>query len=333
VDVFFYEAFEEETAALKRHLGTRIKAGFDSGTIQETGSDSPRARVVSIRTQSVIPQAWAGSIDGILTRSSGYDHVEAYLKGCGMFIPCGYLPRYCRRAVAEQAAMLWLALLRKLPDQMASFSRFNRDGLTGSECEGGRLLVVGVGNIGLEVVRIGRSLGMEVLGVDIVQRHESVSYVSIDEGLRLADVVICAMNLTDDNRGYFDHDLLKTAKPGMIFVNIARGELSPSAGLARLLDEGVLGGVGLDVYNQESLLAGHLRDGCAAEDGEVRATLELARRPNVILTPHNAFNTREAVENKAVQSVQQVRCFLAEGRFKWPVPLQAGIQADTKGTK
>ena len=158
--------------------------------------------MISIRAQSIIPNSWATEIDGILSRSTGYDHIVTYLGKCKEDIPCGYLPLYCSRAVAEQAMLLWMALLRKLTKQMHAFTNFNRDGLTGQECKNKTLLVVGVGNIGYEVVQIGEGLGMKVFGVDIVERHRSVSYTSIEQGLALADIIVCSMNLTDDNISY-----------------------------------------------------------------------------------------------------------------------------------
>ncbi len=205
-----------------------------------------------------------------------------------------------------------MALLRKLPAQVAQFPKFHRDGLTGQECTGKRLLVVGVGGIGAEVVKIARALGMEARGVDLVQRHDSVSYVSIDEGLPWADVIVCAMNLTDANAGYFRHETLKRAKPGVIFVNIARGELSPTDDLAQLLDERHLGGLALDVYENESTLAVALRSG--------KSDFPLFGGPNVILTPHNAFNTSEAVDRKAEQTIQQILNFQKHGSFLWSPP-------------
>ena len=319
--MFFYEAFEEEVQALRRCLPTVVEAGFTWRTIQEQGDGEPPASVISIRTQSIIPVSWATKVSGILSRSTGYDHIEGYRKECGKDVPCGYLPLYCSRAVAEQAMLLWMSLLRKLPRQMHNFSRFQRDGLTGGECEHRMLLVVGVGNIGYEVVKIGQGLRMDVLGVDIVKRHSSVSYVSIGEGLPRADVIVCAMNLTSENAGYFNYKLLKRAKPGVVFVNVARGEMSPSGDLLRLLGENHLGGVGLDVYSREIELAVSLRTGRSSKDEEVQATLALAKHPNVVLTPHNAFNTREAVDRKAVHSIQQINHFLEHGDFLWPVPL------------
>ncbi len=303
MDVHFYEAFEEEVEALRRRLPATLGTGFTSKTIQEASDNKPPAALISIRTQSIVPAEWTNKLAGIVSRTTGYDHL-AKLK-----IPCGYLPTYCSRAVAEQAALLWMALLRKLPQQIHKFAHFNRDGLTGAECAGKHLLVVGAGNIGSEVVTIGRGLGMEVRRVDIVPNRADVS---IEEGLPWADVIVCAMNLTADNVGYFNYSVLSQAKTGVILVNIARGELSPTRDLVRLLDEDHLAGVALDVFEDESRVATELRAG--------QGSFPLTDRPNVILTPHNAFNTHEAVERKAAQTAQQIEHFLRTDTFLWPIP-------------
>jgi D-lactate dehydrogenase len=317
---YFYEAFEEEAAALKHHLPEGLECGFTWKTIQEAGDKTPPAPLISTRIQSAIPAAWHNKLTGILTRSTGYDHLVRYLGETKSRVPCGYLPLYCVRAVAEQAILLMLSCLRKLPLQMRHFENFNRDGLTGTECAGKKLLVVGVGNIGSEVVKIGLALGMEARGVDIAKRHPPVNYVPIEEGLPWADVIVCAMNLTADNANYFHYQRMLKAKPGVVFINIARGELSTAVDLLRLYDDRIFGGIGLDVFGNESLLGVTLREGRTAGDKEISALLNLGRRHNVILTPHNAFNTGESVERKAGQSFQQVAHFLKTGKFLWPVP-------------
>lgn len=323
--ICFYEAFTEEAEALRRHLPADVPARFTGQTIQEAGDPEPPAPIVSMRTQSQIPDAWADRLDAIITRSTGYDHVVAYRRRVGHCLPAGYLPLYCHRAVAEQAALLWLALLRTLPAQLRQFRRFGRDGLTGRECAGRILAVVGVGNIGHEVVRIGRGLDMTVRGVDVVERHADVSYVAADLAIPAADVIVCAMNLTDDNVGYFDYARLAGVRPGAVFINIARGKMSPPADLRRLLDERRLGGVGLDVYDQEQALAVALRQGSTPAPGDpaaesIRETLRLAEHPNVLATPHNAFNTVEAVDRKARQTVETLVAFLRDGTIPFPVP-------------
>ncbi|NCC52385.1 MAG: hydroxyacid dehydrogenase [Spartobacteria bacterium] len=319
-DVIFYEAFEEESAAIRAQVADQFEAVYTYKTIQEEGDTIPPAPIISIRTQSDLPLAWGGDV-ALLSRSAGYDHLTAYRAAAGRpDIPCGYLPLYCARAVAEQAMLHWMGLLRKLPKQIAQFNTFHRDGITGSECMEKILLVVGVGNIGYEIVCLGMALGMFVWGVDLVERYEDVEYVDIDEGLAQADIIVCAMNLTERNRAYFNYERLSRAKPSAIFVNIARGEMSPPGDLLRLLEENRLGGVGIDVYDRENEFAVILRENRSCEDSGFVAVRTLSKRLDTIFTPHNAFNTVEAVERKAAQSVEQILHFMRDGAFKWPVP-------------
>ena len=161
---------------------------------------------------------------------------------------------------------------------------------------------------------------MNVLGVDIVRRHSSVNYVPIEEGLLNADIVVCSMNLTSSNTGYFNSDRFRMFKKGALFVNIARGEMSPPADILQALDDGILSGAGLDVYDHENVLAVSLRAASPSGDPAVQAVLELAKRLNVILTPHNAFNTHESVERKSRQTLEQIAHFREHGSFLWQVP-------------
>jgi D-lactate dehydrogenase len=320
LDVYFYEAFEEEWQQIAAFLPPDIKAGHTWKTIQETTDDKPPAPLISTRTQTIIPESWLTQVKGLLTRSTGFDYFQQLRKIAPATVQFGYLPLYCNRSVAEQALLLWMALMRKLPKQTLQFQTFNRDGLTGRESMGKTLLVVGVGNIGYEVVKIGKGLAMTVLGVDIIKKHNDVNYVDFDKTLPQADIIVSAMNLTPENTDYFNYQRLKTAKRGAIFINIARGEQSYPSTLKRLIDEEILGGVALDVYPFENKLGSALRGNLEIEDSELKVIKLLAQYPNVILTPHNAFNTEESVQRKSEQSVQQVIQFLETGKFIWDVP-------------
>src|SRR5512140_265772 len=121
LDVFFYEAFEEEIAELKSLIGKTCSCEYSHLTIQELGHSLPPARLISIRTQSKIPVEWSMHLVGILSRSTGYDHLTAYRSKIKNSLPMGFLDEYATRAVAEQAILLTMALLRKLPSQMKSF--------------------------------------------------------------------------------------------------------------------------------------------------------------------------------------------------------------------
>jgi D-lactate dehydrogenase len=322
-DVYFYEAFSEEASALKRLLPPSIRAGYTDRTIQESADSLPPASLISVRTQSVLPVAWASRLSGILSRSTGYDHLLEYARTATRQIALGYLPLYCHRAVAEHAMMLWMALLRRLPRQLRQFPRFHRDGITGAECAGKTLVVVGVGHIGHEVCVLGKALGMQVIGVDRQPSHLDISYLSIEQVLPLADVLVCAMDLNASNRGFFNRERLTALKAGAIFVNISRGELSPSSALLSAITSGHLGGVALDVFDHEGALAVALRSGLTTDsidDPEAKAAVILSQRDDVICTPHNAFNSQEAVERKSQHSVQQIEAFLGRGAFLWNAP-------------
>ena len=320
MDVMLYEVFAEEEEALKRYLPLTIEVGFSKHTIQIALTEMPPARLISTRTQSIIPHPWAKHLSGILTRSSGFDHLQVFLSRCGRKIPCGYLPTYCARAVAEQTVLMILALRRRLTRQLRQFASFERDHLTGSECAERTLVVVGVGHIGTEIAQVGAGLGMRVKGVDLSPRVPWLEYVTLEEGIELADVLVCALPLTKATNRLLGYDALRRAKPGLIFVNIARGEISPLQDLMRLLDEGVLGGLGLDVYEEESVLAEALRAkrGVLPETADLLLALQQDER--VLCTPHNAFNTREALERKAQQSCEAIVAFLQRGTFPHAVP-------------
>lgn len=319
MDIFFYEAFEDEASTLKALLGNEFAYGFAPETIYEAGHRHPPARLISIRTQSSVPLEWTDQIDGILSRSTGYDHLIAYSSKIQRRLPLGYLEEYASRAVAEHALLLTMALLRKLPQQMRQFPVFNREDLTGSECEGKNLLVVGVGRIGSEIVRVAKGLGFAVKGVDIVPDKPDVAYVSKEEGIRWADVIISAMNLTEDNRGYFNYDLLSKAKKGCTFVNIARGELSPLRDFERLLKDKKISGLGLDVFEDEGSLGAELRNPGSTITPQAAQVNRILSYPNVVLTPHNAFNSREALQRKSELTVQQIQHFLKHHDFLWKV--------------
>ena len=324
VQVWFYEAFEEEANALRALLPDGVRAGFCAETIQEArktlGHDGPPAPVVSVRTQSQVPADWEGRFEALLSRSTGYDHLTRLRSEWNTPPALGYLPKYCAVSVAEQAVLLMLALLRRMPRQLRQMGHFERDGLTGREARERTLAVFGVGEIGIEVLKLGHGLGMTVLGVDIDPWRAGVPYVSPDEAFERADVVVCAMDLRPENRGYFGPEQVAALRPGAVFVNISRGELSPTPVLLAALERGHLFGVGLDVYDEEKDLAHALRGEGQVVTESARAALELLHRDDAILTPHNAFNTEEAVQRKSADSVTQVTAWLSDGAFVWNAP-------------
>lgn len=315
----FYEVFEEEEVMLRPLLPQNVKTGFTWKTIQEEGHDFPSAKLICIRTQSSVPFTWIDRIDGVLTRSRGFDHLSSFHHKAGRKVVCGHLDDYCSRAVAEHAVMAAMFLLRKIKRQIKSFDSFNRNNLTGRIFKGRKLLVVGVGCIGSEVVDVGRGLKMSVKGVDIDPKFKNVEYTSLKEGLAWAEILVCALPLTQKTIGLLNYDCFKHAQKGLIFVNISRGEISPIEDLNQLLLEGVLGGLSLDVFPQERTFAAFVRDGIGEETAQIKTLKKLKKREDVLFTPHNAFNAQEAVIHKAKQTAEAVTSFLKKKTFPRPI--------------
>jgi D-lactate dehydrogenase len=315
-DVKFYEVFREEKELLKFFLPANISAAFESTTIQESGNKNPPAKLICTRTQSKLPQHWFSNIDGVLTRSQGYDH----LMGVPNIVKCGYLGCYCALAVAEHAVITMQMLVRKMKLQMRHFHSFHREEMTGKQIKGLRALVVGVGNIGSEIVHEAKKLGMEVKGVDSIKRMKNLKYISLNKGLSWANVIFCALPLTEQTRGLLNYGTLKKSGKEKYLINISRGEITPTVDLRKMLDQNILAGVSLDVYEQESHMAEILRRGMEiGKNSPIREILNLKDRDNVIFTPHNAFNTHEALNEKCRLTVEEVMRFLNKKQFRWKV--------------
>ncbi|MEJ2051897.1 MAG: NAD(P)-dependent oxidoreductase, partial [Calditrichota bacterium] len=328
-DVAFYEVFAEEEALLKRYLPAGYRYFFTSKSIQDTDTDELPAPVISTRTQSVIPEKWGDTLSAIFTRSTGFDHLNIFFRRISHPIPAGYLPKYAARAVAEQAFLLMLMLLRKIDLQRQAVRHFSRDGLSGSELRGKSLSIIGVGNIGSEIARVGHGMDMPLLGVDLVKRAEitgayGLEYVDLPQAISQARIVVCALPLTDKTNRMLDYKALSGIPPEASLINISRGEITPPEDLLRLLEENKLSGVGIDVYDQESVLGSYLRGETSPADLTdeqnhiLLANRKLLEHPQVIATPHNAFNTRESTDRKSRKTAQNIEAFLTQGKFLTP---------------
>jgi len=133
-------------------------------------------------------------------------------------------------------------------------------------------------------------------------------------GIAWAEILFVALPLTDETRGMLDAQKIQLAQKGLILVNVARGEITPLKEIRILLDQNYLGGLGMDVYEDEAVLADALREGKINE--QARQWLTLAEDPRVLCTPHNAFNSEEALNEKTRLSIKAIEQFLKKGSFK-----------------
>ena len=219
---------------------------------------------------------------------------------------------YGDTAVAEHSIALMVAAAR----DVARMDREIRAG-TWTPHEGVQLLgktlgVIGLGGIGREVARIGKGMGMEVIGWNRTKHAElTVPLVDIDTLLARSDVVSMNLTLGDETRGFLSAERIARMKPGVIFVNTARGALADEAALIEALKSGHIRHAGLDVYHAEPLKPDHA----------------LAKLPNVTLTSHAAFRTLEASMTLLRRAIDIVKSISASPP---PViPAKAGIESAT----
>lgn len=259
----------------------------------------------------------------VATRSTGYDHID--LDACQKRgVAVCHVPNYGENTVAEHTFALMLGLSRKIYTavQRTRALDFSLRGLEGFDLYGKTLGVVGAGSIGLHVIRIGRAMGMRVLAYErapnrLLAEVLGFTYVDFDTLLRESDVVTLHVPLTAETRRMFNSETIAKMKKGALLINTARGELLDTSAVIKALDEGRLGGVGLDVLEGEAaikeerqLLLGE------APPETMKAVLQqyaLARREDVIVTPHMAFYSREALRRILETTADNILSFL-EGK-------------------
>ncbi|MBI4459743.1 MAG: hydroxyacid dehydrogenase [Acidobacteria bacterium] len=257
----------------------------------------------------------------VATRSTGFDHID--METCrGRGIEVANVPTYGENTVAEHTFALILALSRHIHKSYVRVSQgnFSRDGLAGFDLKGKTIGVIGVGRIGLHVIKIARGFGMEVLVTDVRQdtflsELMSFRYVSLEYLLANSDIVTLHLPYTKATHHFLNAERISTMRKGALLINTSRGGLVDTDALLAALDNGTLSGAGLDVLEGEQFISEEqemLRSEQPVEvlRGIVRDHI-LLRRENVVFTPHNAFNSREALLRILDTTVENILGFLA----------------------
>jgi D-lactate dehydrogenase len=252
----------------------------------------------------------AGGVRLVALRSAGYNHVEL-AEAARLRLPVVRVPEYSPHAVAEHAVALVLALNRKLHRAHARVREWNfsLEGLVGFDLHGKTVGIVGLGRIGRAAARIFRGFGCRVLGHDVRRdpalEHEVV-FTELATLLADAHVVSLHVPLTPATRHLIDADALARVRPGVVIVNTGRGALIDSRALIDALKSGRVGGAGLDVYEEEEGVFFHdLSDRVLQDDVLAR----LLTFPNVLVTAHQGFLTREALAEIARVTVANLTAF------------------------
>jgi D-lactate dehydrogenase len=263
----------------------------------------------------VLASLHAGGTRLIALRSAGYNHVDL-TAAARLGLAVVHVPRYSPHAVAEHTLALLLALNRNIHRayNRVREGNFSIDGLLGFDLHGKTVGLVGVGQIGYCVARILHGFGCRVLAVDPQPLPEALEEhvvpCSFNHMLAVADVISLHCPLTPATHHLINRTAVVRMKRGVMLLNTSRGALIDTAAVIDGLLSGQIGYLGLDVYEEEAELFYEDRSNRMIRD-EIFS--RLITRPNVLVTGHQAFFTREALTTIAQTTLQSISDF-ADGR-------------------
>ncbi|MBT6774278.1 hydroxyacid dehydrogenase [Candidatus Woesearchaeota archaeon] len=254
----------------------------------------------------------------ITTMSTGYDHID--LEECKKRkVTICNVPVYGENTVAEHAFALILALSRKIVDCVERTKRgsFELKGLRGFDLRSKTIGVIGGGNIGQHVIRMAKGFEMNVLVFDLHQDKKlaktmGFKYTAMDKLLKESDVVSLHVPYNKHTHHLINKDKLSLMKKNAILINTSRGGIIDTEALVNALKRKKLAGAGLDVLEEESELIEEtqLLKKEFTKNYDLKTVVEnhvLLEMPNVIITPHNAFNTNEALMRILETTIKNIK--------------------------
>jgi D-lactate dehydrogenase len=293
-----------------RFLDTRLTA---ETAMLAAGSDAICAFVNDDLSAGVVEAVTQGGTTLIAMRCAGFNNVDLdAARRHGVTVV--RVPSYSPNAVAEHTLALMLSLNRHIhrANNRVRDGNFSLDGLVGFDMAGKTVAVIGTGKIGLIVARLMWHLRCNVLAVDpFADQHLidlGVRYVTLDEALTTADIVTLNCPLTEQTHHLIDADAISQMKAGAMLVNTGRGALVDTQAVVEALKSGHLGSLALDVYEEEGDLFFEDRSGEIIDDDVFARLLTF---PNVLITAHQAFLTREALAAIAETTLDNVRTVLS----------------------
>ena len=254
----------------------------------------------------------------IALRCAGFNNVDmAAARGR---IPVVRVPAYSPHAVAEYAVTLMLSLNRKVYRSVyrTREGNFKLKGLMGFDMYGKTAGLIGLGKIARELVKILRGFGMNVVAYDpypdrLFAEEQRISLVTLDELYAKSDIISLHCPLTDDTKFIINAESIGKMKQGVMIINTGRGKLIRTEDLIEGLRTGRIGSAGLDVYEEEQNFFYEDRSDKMIDDDKLALLLMM---PNVIVTSHQAFFTREAMHNIAVTTLQNITDWAAGRELK-----------------
>lgn len=297
-------SFTEQSLSLQT---TSLSEGFD--VISVFTSDDASAEVID--------QLSGNGVRFIAVRATGYDNVSI-ARAAEKQIRVANVPHYSPQSIAEHAVAMMLALGRKLiiADKNVRRYDFTIDALVGFTLHDKKVGIIGTGRTGNAAARILHGFGCRLLAYDILPDKEletscGLMYTDLDTLCRESDIITLHAPLTPHTKYLINGDRVRQMKKGVMLVNTARGALVHTAEIIPFIDNGHIGYCALDVYEKEKGIFFHdFSDRPFAEE----QLQKLMSYPNVLVTPHQAFATQEALRTIAAVSFQNIDAWERSGR-------------------
>lgn len=301
---------------------------FEEPLNESTIEKAKDADIVSVFINSTINKNVIDALPNlkfIAARSTGFDHIDckyASLKG----IKVSNVSAYGSHTVAEFAFGLILSFARNVKLNADNYKKesFNFDyskAMEGFDLFGKTVGVIGTGKIGKNLIKIAKGFGMNVLAYDLYPdldfaKENDFTYKSLEEVARGSDIISLHAPYNKDNHHLVNADLISKMKKGVYLINTARGELVDTIAIVSALKDGIVAGFGADViedekhFKKEGVL---LSMGGITEEEKLVLSLnhELMGMSNVVITPHVAFYTNEAVDLILKTSIDNVKGFIS----------------------
>ncbi|MDO8467916.1 MAG: NAD(P)-dependent oxidoreductase [Nanoarchaeota archaeon] len=256
-------------------------------------------------------------LKAIITRSTGYDHIDIKEAKKKKIKVCN-VPYYGSNTVAEHTFALILSLTRKIPQALKKVKDgdFSCDGLTGFDLKGKTIGIVGLGNIGVHVARIAKGFEMNVIYADAkrmpkLERSLRIKFAKLDDLYSKSDIITFHVPLIKQTYHMLNKRNLSKVKHGAYIINTSRGGIIETDALIEGLKSKQIGAAGLDVLEDEELIKDE-RELISKNFNRKQLHLifenhVLMDYPNVFITPHNAFNSAEALQRILDTSIENIK--------------------------
>lgn len=324
--IAFFEVEEWEKAYLSQKLAGNELLFYSEPFTSDNINEMKDVEIISTFIYSNLTKEIINSLPNlrlITTRSTGYDHIDVACTKYKKIIICN-VPHYGTTTVAEHTFALIFALSRKL---FASIDRtkrgdFDHHELTGFDLHGKTLGIVGLGDIGLSVLKIAKGLGMRVVAYsrhpdESEARKRGLTFLDLKELFSVSDIISLHVPYTKETHHLVNKRNIKRFKKGSLLINTARGGLIETEAILYGLEKGILAGAGLDVLEGEDIIQEERQ--ILSSNFLKNANMKtlyfdhvLMQHENVIVTPHNAFNSVEALQKILDVTVENITDFISE---------------------